>query len=295
MAKQNQSWEQFYESAWEMRRKTMEKFIQEGDKDPFSVIQKFYRYSAKRNTFTNCVDNATEAREEINTNLNQGNALPTGKPVARRIAFLDKYYPVPYYHDPVEFILDYIQDKPFDAFIELGCGYARNLIELFYRGGPRYIPYYAGEYTKSGMKTAQMLAELRPDMKLKPFHFDHKNPDLSYVAERNNVLIFTVHSIEQVTEIPDDYFKRISGFFNKATAIHFEPFGFQLQEWPGEPSEIQRAFILEKQWNLNFAKTILDSDSRKEIKLVYMVKNIMGGSHENPTSIAMWVSPVEEG
>jgi hypothetical protein len=123
-----------------------------------------------------------------------------------------------------EFIADYCRNKNFDAIIELGSRHSQNLIRIFNHGGPK-VPYYVGEFTESGTQCAQMLADLTDEFKSIPFRFYYKPPDLSNIPKYKNVLVFTCHSIKQVTYITDALISKIA---DNATYIHIEPFGFQI-------------------------------------------------------------------
>lgn len=284
MAKQNSFFVNFYEKAWMKRRAIMEECISSGDHDPLSVIYKFRRKSSRFGTTGDGED--VEIKYPENVSL-----LPTGKPIVRQQIFLDKYHPGPWYADPLDFLCEYIEQGKYDAIIELGAGYGGNLVEIFYRGGPRGIPYLGGELTGSGRQAIQMLADLKPEMNLRPFFFDHKNPVFPEEFAFKKVFIFTCHSIEQVTEIPDDYFKVISQRFEQICGVHLEPFGFQIEQFGGEANDFHMNFFIERQWNMNFIRVFWGAADRHEIEEIFMAKNIMGGPPETPTSLAVWQSP----
>ncbi len=196
------------------------------------------------------------------------------------------------YDKPSDFLMDYLVNAGFDAIVELGSGYGKNLIELFFKGGPKDTPYYAGEYSKSGTEFAETLAGLNDKMNLTPFRFDHNNPDLSIVREKGRVFFFTCHSIEQVQYLREDYFKILASHGEHVVGIHFEPFGFQLQDsLPSELDTVQKVWFEDKRWNVNFAEVLQESAARGEIELTFLAKNIFGGVDPNsPTSIAIWQS-----
>ena len=69
-----------------------------------------------------------------------------------------------------DMLIDIIDETgPYDSIVELGCGYGRNLIEIFYRGGPTDVRYFGGEFTQSGVEIASKLAAATPKMNAKFF------------------------------------------------------------------------------------------------------------------------------
>ena len=76
-------------------------------------------------------------------------------------------------------LIDIIDETgPYDSIVELGCGYGRNLIEIFYKGGPTDVRYFGGEFTQSGVEIASKLAAATPKINAKFFHFNHLEPSL---------------------------------------------------------------------------------------------------------------------
>ena len=281
----------FYEQAWRHRQEQLKAYIAEGETDPMRVLGRYY--SSERLNPVVFKDDGTpmQAPKKLHNPFNF-DKLPTGAPAFRTIGLRNEHIIVPFYSSFVQFLLDFISDKSFDAIIELGSGFGQNLIELFYMGGPRDIPYYAGEVTESGCDTARMLAGLNDELMLTAFQFDYTAPDLSAVKEHGNFLVFTAHSIEQVAEIPDNLFSIIAAHGKTVTGIHFEPFGFQIEDdEPNKVSELHKHAAAKMGWNKNFVDMIQSANDTDEIELVYMAKNMMGGDDmANPTSLAIWQS-----
>lgn len=282
MAHQNEFFLEGYERAWNTRLDMMRDMISKGVSGPLEVIHRLKVFE-----FDNVLmpDGQFAPRPPYSENTR---LLPTGAPVFKVHPFLGQYYPGPYYDDHVDFLLHYLAQHRFDAIVELGSGYGRNLIELFLRGGPKDVTYYAGEISASGRQAAEMLFALVPDMTVVSFAFDHKAPDLSCLAGCQSVLLFSYHSIEQVTAIDPDYFRRLTKAAPNVTGIHFEPFGFQLAELEGEPSRAQRQLFEQFDWNRNLARTLVDAHNDGHIKLIFFGKEVAGGHAENPTSLAVW-------
>ncbi|MFT6733849.1 MAG: hypothetical protein ACJAS9_002043 [Polaribacter sp.] len=216
------AWNDFSERSWHARKKIMKSIIDSGEKNPLSVIDKFAsinRFSIEhmpegvgtdfifeKDQFYRHDDviNITKNGEEHSIQTQNIGILPTGLPIDVIINHRDQEQVVSSYTscNHTEFIADYCRGQNFDAIIELGSGYRKNLIKIFNQGRPN-IPYYGGEFTESGTQCAQMLADLSNELSLIPFRFDYRVPDFSNISEYNHVLVFTCHSIEQVEFIPD--------------------------------------------------------------------------------------------
>lgn len=243
---------------------------------------------------------AKQSMQDLNESISEGlgieitNLLPNGISVSKVRAHIDHYYRASTYSvcNKIAFLADYIRDKEYDAIIELGSGYSGNLIKLYYQGGPK-IPYFGGDYTESGTETAMMLSTLTDEFELTPFRFDFCQPDFSMFQKFKKILFFTCHAIEQVHQIPEDLFLKMSSVTDQVTAIHMEPFGFQIQTNNSESkiNQRQRDFFLQNKWNINFAETLIKSCKDNQVRLIYLNKNILDGEDPaNPTSLAIWES-----
>ena len=268
-----------YEQLWAYREKTLEEFISKYD-DPFAGVCAFKRFEA---------DKLLESDGKYLTlGVEEKNSFPHGRPVLKHMPILDKYVFVPYFKDYAEFLLDFVDHNPVDAIVELGSGMATNLIEMFYRGGPRNIPYYAGEYTESGTRIAKSLSKHCPKMDLHSFRFDYNAPNLDIVKEKGTVLFFTIHSIEQVQDVSQVLFETIANHAENVICIHLEPFGWQLEGFDGPPSREQAELCIKNGWNRNLFAALRSAQEAGTIEQTFIAKNVMGGGLGNPTSISIW-------
>ena len=288
MSQQSKELEAFYQKAWDKRKLLAEQFVKLGVTDPYQLIQKMNVFEGKY--VIDIEEKTGEAKFIEVTYPGEEHFFPTGKPFYRYVHLGEQLFAQPYYDNVPSFLLDFLDGKNFDAIVELGSGPGQNLVELFYRGGPQNIPYYAAEFTESGVALANYIASLKPEMPLSAFHFDYKKPDLTPVKERKNILIFTSHSIEQVSEISEDLFDYLSSFAERVTCIHFEPFGFQLipEEQREDVSKLQALVAEKKKWNINLAPTLMEANKKGILHLSFIGKNVMGKEMGNPTSVAIW-------
>ncbi|MBR8465152.1 hypothetical protein KDE13_02080 [Campylobacter sp. faydin G-140] len=218
----------------------------------------------------------------------------TKLPIMRQSSLFGKALYVPFYVKNIiaDFLIDaYDKTGPYDAIVELGCGYGRNLFDIFYRGGPIDVAYYGGEFTQSGVQIATELAAATPNMNIKFFHFNHLNPEISFLtSEIKRAFVFTCHTIEQVTMIPDNWFEVVASIASHVRCIHLEPFGFQVRTL-GETTKLQKEMFNENQWNLNFIDALKSAVSKGTIVLDdTILENSLSDDPINSTSIAVWHS-----
>jgi len=290
MAYQEKYWQDFYEKAWAIRAKFMSDCLDEGmnSYQAVNMLSKMERMNVlgmdnnsgemiwyKKETFENNVLNFAQV------------------PIIRISSRLDKEIIVPFHSSfaVADMLID-IFDKtgPYDSITELGCGYGRNLFEIFYKGGATNVPYYGGEFTESGVEIATKLAAATPKMNAKFFHFNHLEPNLDGFDFGERAFIFTCHSIEQVKEIPQSWFNVVANAAPYVRCTHIEPFSFQ-DGRDDVISNTQREFFLRQGWNLNLTETILEAVKQKVIVLDDIVMNIgLSTDPYNPSSLAFWHS-----
>ncbi|CAA7626135.1 hypothetical protein [Magnetospirillum sp. UT-4] len=283
MTRQNDFYLDAYDRAWKARLDVMRDLIAGGAETAFEVVRRLKIFEIDHTMTMDCTFRPIEPPTG-------DSLLPTGMPMLRPEPVLGRLQMRPFYDDHVDFLLHVLTQHGVDAIVELGSGYGRNLIELYARGGPKDAVYYAGEISEGGRAAADMLFALTPGHQARSFCFDHKDPDLSCLRGAERVLLFSYHSIEQVAELPADYFARLAACAPQVTAIHMEPFGFQLDALDGEPSRLQRHLFAERDWNTNLTARLLEANAAGTIRLTTLAKEILGGEPNNATSLAVWTN-----
>ena len=290
---QDPYWQTFYEKAWKMRSDYMRDLLKTGQYNTLQIIKmlaKKERFYILINAYGNKIGEKELEWKPIK--FEETSRHFTGVPVMKTNSLLGNYRYVPFY---TEYRIDkYLVDMidatgPYDAIVELGCGYGRNLFEIFYNGGPADVCYYGGEYTKSGENICRELATATPSMKAEFFHFDHLEPDLSFLSGKfERLFIFTVHTIEQVNKIPECWFKKVCEAAPFVRGVNIEPFGFQMIEL-GPSSKAQKEFFIRNNWNLNFANVLKNANERKEVEIEeIMTEHIYSNDLINISSLAVW-------
>lgn len=196
----------------------------------------------------------------------------------------------------IDVILSHI-DEDTDVVAELGAGYGGNLIRLAKafedKTGAslveRNIKLLMAEFTTTGRNLCSEFLKRKNAPEMELHHIDHKAPDLSFLGQAKNPLIVTVHSIEQVAEIPSDYFKVLSQAGTNVRGLHMEPVGFQFE--PESPKWAEHAKFMKKQnWNQNFAEVIKQAEKDGYITIDKVDTTFADSQRENPTTLVTWHS-----
>ena len=288
MAFQLPHWQDFYEKAWAFRAKFLESELQSGA----NALQAIKELEKKERGYTLGVNDTTGEvlymKKEISddephikdTNI----ALYSKRGFNGNIIILPKHTS----YDFTTLLIDLIDATgPYDAIIELGCGYGGNLFKIFYGGGPREAKYIGGEFTKSGVEIAQKLAKKAPKMKTEFFHFNHLEPKLPFKKPFKRAFVFTCHSIEQVMQINENWFDEVVKAGEFVRGAHLEPFGFQLKN-SGPLSDMHKDFMIQNSWNINFAEVLRQALERKIIKDEQIFLEMGVTPDTNVGSLAFW-------
>ena len=288
MAFQLPHWQDFYEKAWAFRAKFLESQLQSGA----NALQAIKELEKKERGYTLGVNDTTGEvlymKKEISddephikdTNI----ALYSKRGFNGNIIILPKHTS----YDFTTLLIDLIDATgPYDAIIELGCGYGGNLFEIFYGGGPREAKYIGGEFTKSGVEIAQKLAKKAPKMKTEFFHFNHLEPKLPFKKPFKRAFVFTCHSIEQVMQINENWFDEVIKAGEFVRGAHLEPFGFQLKN-SGPLSDMHKDFMIQNSWNINFAEVLRQAVERKIVKDEQIFLEMGVTPDTNVGSLAFW-------
>lgn len=288
MAFQLPHWQNFYEKAWAFRAKFLEEQLESGA----NTLQAIKELEKKERGYTLVVNNTTGEvlymKKEISddephikdTNI----ALYSKRGFNGNIIILPKHTS----YNFITLLIDLIDATgPYDAIIELGCGYGGNLFEIFYGGGPREAKYIGGEFTKSGIEIAQKLAKKAPKMKTEFFHFNHLEPKLPFKKPFKRAFVFTCHSIEQVMQINENWFDEVIKAGEFVRGAHLEPFGFQLKN-SGPLSDMHKDFMIQNSWNINFVEVLRQAVERKIVKDEQIFLEMGVTPDTNVGSLAFW-------
>ena len=173
------------------------------------------------------------------------------------------------------------------AIIEFGCGWGRSLFEIWLRGGPRNIPYYALEYTQAGLDCVEMLAALEPNLTVHPQQFDFNAPDLSAIKKPlKHAVVFTVSSVHQVSSLDPQAYAELLNLADNLDCLHFEEIGWQINA--SRATKMQREYALENDYNSNLWNVLQALADARKITIVDVVADWFGMQPTFPMSFIHW-------
>lgn len=287
MAEQYEFNQVFYESAWNARAKLLKGFLSQGY-NAFAAIKKLESFERFQNLWVK-QDGSVVITDKTTAQNNIVVGLPILKKTSSSGEIINTHFYANYNFNTL--LVDLISKDDYNCIIELGCGYGRNLFNIFYEGGPLDIPYFGGEFTQSGVEIATELAKHTHNMKAHFFHFNHCEPNLDFIAQNGfkKVFVFTSHSIEQVKLIDQSWFETVANIADFVRCVHLEPFGFQMKI-SGQVSLEQKKWFEQKQWNQNFAEIFTKAHNDKIINIDGLVLEVGFGDCANPGSLLFWYS-----
>lgn len=286
--RQSAAWRVRYNNLWAARADITRQLIARGESEPMRIIHTLERMEQHMELVADGRSASWRVRQ-----IDPKTALPSGVPAMREAAFnggalqMSAYT----YASLSNFLADFVTESgPFDAVIELGCGFGQNLFRLYYAGLPKQLRYFGGELAGSGVALGRTLAALRPEIPVEFFPFDHLAPDLSMLPKLSRPLVFTCHSLEQVEEVPQSFFAAVARCAERVTCIHLEPFGFQVRPI-GPIAQAHRKFFEGLGWNMNLYAAATQAEQGGVIKRTVVIPDIFLSSDAvNATSLMVWTT-----
>jgi hypothetical protein len=170
------------------------------------------------------------------------------------------------------------------AIIELGSGWGANLLNVWLRGGPRLAAYYAGEVTENGRRCVAALAAVDSSLDLRVMPFDFNQPDFSPFRSDGHVVVFTVHSIEQIPQLSSDVIQGVLDLAPRVTGLHFEPIGWQI----GKSAGSSEAYAARHDYNRNLWSVLRDFAVRQSLLIERVSVDEIGLNPKNSTTVVCW-------
>jgi hypothetical protein len=170
--------------------------------------------------------------------------------------------------------------------VELGSGWGQNLLDLYLAGGPRTARYYALEPTEEGRECVEFLANLAPDLELTALPFDFEEPRYELPTDNEHVLVFTCHSIEQITELPLEAITGLFGLGASLTVVHFEPIGWQIGG--GTVAAATEEHSQRRRYNQNLWPLLGGLADAGEIQIKTVAPDIIGLKITIASSLVVW-------
>lgn len=191
--------------------------------------------------------------------------------------------------------------------VELGSGWGQNLFQVYCRIAGNAVKYAACELTESGRRVTDMISALDQGMDCATYAFDYRNPDLSFLEGKPNVVFFSCHSIEQIKDLSPALFDLMLEKTGKCVGVHFEPVGWQrmaelsdLAHADGAPKEeefrVDDSMLLKNaaQWsinrnhNRNLLEVVDGLQKAGKIRLKLIDYDMIGMNPFNPSTCIVW-------
>lgn len=290
--RQRETWRRFYQAQWGMRRQILDKEMDGGETSLMRLVglldkvERKFDFNHVQRFSAGAWDVEIKAvRRSFNDEL-----TPAGVPAFRPSSLRGQLTNIPY-HTPdsyIPFLADVIDSVgEVDAIVELGCGYGRNLFGLYHAGAPR-VPYFGGELSEEGVALGNRMAALCPEMRASLHSFDHLMPNLAFLPRVGHLFAFTVHSLEQVEEVGESFFRTLAKAADRVTVVHLEPFGYQVQTM-GIATERQRQTFSDTRWNRNLWSMLQRMQEDGVLRVDFAaLEMFFPADASNPTSVAMW-------
>ena len=178
------------------------------------------------------------------------------------------------------------QARPETAFVaELGAGWGQNLLDLWLVGGPQ-VPYFALEPTPEGRACAEYLAGLDSRLDLTARDIDLERPVYDLPTGAEHALVFTVHSVEQIAELPPEAITGLFDLGKSVTGVHFEPIGWQVEDRP--ELSATRKHSTKKGYNRNLWPLLRRLEAEDELRIEAVVPDLIGIKPHNASTLVVW-------
>lgn len=165
--------------------------------------------------------------------------------------------------------------------VELGSGWGVNLIALHSLAKNRR--YIALEYTEAGREACRAISTFT-SIPIEIHPFDYHYPSLSHLRSKEKTLIFTCHSIEQITYLNPHLFREILAL-SPNYVIHIEPVGWQLHD----TETPIRARCFANGYNKDLIEHLIKLEATEKIKIHSVVENFTAVNLLNPSTAIVWV------
>jgi hypothetical protein len=183
-------------------------------------------------------------------------------------------------------VSDYCRAHQAKLVLELGSGWGQNILGLAAGAGPADRSYVGAEYTRAGRDATDLLASLDPDSPVGSLQFDYHRPDLAALRGPGPVVVFTSHSVEQISQLSEAVLDEIISLAPDVTCVHFEPVGWQFGPSRGSSETYGR----QHDYNLNLADLLDRYQRQNRLAIEKLAIDVIGINPANSTSVIVWRS-----
>lgn len=256
---------------WEQRAKTPEAVLHEYDVDKWGTLWTRMQQSDERITVED-VDNWCMDVPEPALVWAYERFKPMSYVAAHRI----------YMELVAEVLQRYI---PASAIAELGCGYGSIVLKLARNSLLSDIPFFAAEYTESGIAMVQQLAATE-NLPVEVGHCDFAAPSVTDMALPPGAVVFTSYATPYVPMLQDSFVESLLALQPKAI-VHFEPC-YEHCDSTTLFGLLQRRYLEVNDYNRNLLTLLREHEAQRRITVVHEEKTVFGSNPLLSASIVVW-------
>lgn len=235
----------------------------------------------------------------------------------RRLSVVDGRYVSSISSPSVGILIDDVArciEPDVDCIVEFGSGLGFNLARLRLRLPNAPLTYIACEPSEAGREVTRRLFATDPATRLQDYSFDYVQPNLDFLRGFRKIIAFTVHSVEQIPVLGEDFYRMLLNT-NVAACIHIEPVGWQrftniaavvlaMHRDKGTWHQCLRNYVCEindahvvgnaAMWsaicgyNTDLLRLVATTAASGEITVTSLAYEVIGSNPFNPSSLVAW-------
>jgi len=181
-------------------------------------------------------------------------------------------------------------DEDTNCVVEVGAGPALFLFKFWLSHGPLNANYYALEITQTGRLFTNIMSCLESSTSFRSLYFDYQKPDFSTLRNKyNKVLVFSKGSVEQIPELPKEFFTQLLSISKELTCVHSEPVGWQIVKPYKQDLRTRkhRKRCLKKNYNTNLWALLQELESEGLLAINEYLINFSGKA-DHPGTYISW-------
>lgn len=149
----------------------------------------------------------------------------------------------------------------------------------------RSLPFFAAEYTKSGIGLTKILAKAE-NLSIDVGHSDFTSADITTLRIPDNSIIFTSYATHYVPKLRSSFVKGLCKF-NPKVIIHFEPC-YEHFDTKTILGLMRKRYIEVNDYNTNLATLLHFHHQAGKIKILYEKPTFFGGNPLLAASVLAW-------
>lgn len=185
----------------------------------------------------------------------------------------------------IQTVKRYIQQYNAKAVVEFGSGTGVNLFNIFSYSNIDFVK--GGELCPNGVTMGNLVADyFGVNAEFSAFDYYGGGEIARLCSVDQDYILITVHSIEQITQLPDMFIRDIAALPKSPSAVlHFEPVQFPgVSQFDAQCKKYSELNL----YNQNLFSQLSSAQDAGTIEMLSIDKHVMGISAFNPTSFIAW-------